>query len=58
MNSFLMINTREMDVAMDFSGIDCHLSALLLSPGVSHGHFYIFAQRFKVKIPLAVPPLE
>jgi len=47
-----------MDVAVDFSGIDCHLSALLLSPGSSRGHVYIFAQKFKVKIPLAVPPSE
>jgi len=46
------------DVAVDFSGIVCHLSALLFSPDVSHGHAYIFAQKFKVKIPLAVPPLE
>jgi hypothetical protein len=53
-----MIDTRELDVAVDFSDIDYHLIALLLSPGASHGHVFIFAQKFKVKTPLAFPPLH
>lgn len=53
-----MNNTREMDVAVDFSGIDYHLIALLFSPDASHGHIYIFSQKSKVKIPLEIPPLQ
>jgi len=41
-----MINNREMDVAVDFSDTDYHLSALLFSSGASDGHVFIFAQKF------------
>jgi hypothetical protein len=53
-----MNKTKEMDVAVDFTGIDYHLSALLFSPGASHGHVFIFAQKFKVKTPSAIPPSQ
>jgi hypothetical protein len=53
-----MIYTREMDVAVDFSGIDYHLSEIMLTPDASHGHVFIFAQKFKVETPLAIPPLQ
>jgi hypothetical protein len=44
-----MISTREMDMAVDKSGIDYHRSALLLTPGASYGHVSIFAQKFQIK---------
>lgn len=50
-NCLTIINTKDINVAVYFCGIDYHLSALLLTPGASHGHVFIFAQKFKFKTP-------